>query len=119
MVRYIDGPTELAREGSVVTDLLVTGVHQQPLLVRRYADLVRPELPDVEADAEPLAAGLRRRVVEEDVAEPSRLKQVLAAASSRLGRLQPEEVVAHARHLVVPLLAGIDQLFISGFMAYE
>ena len=114
MSRYINRATELARQGATIADLLVSGVHQQLHLVRRDANLIRPELSHVETNTESFTTS-SRWVVEEYIAEVARLQQVLAAAASFLGRFQPEEVVAHACDLVVPLLAAAGHALVHVF----
>jgi len=77
----------------------VLGVNNKPLIVRCDVDLLRSELAHVEAEAEHL--GATWRTVVEHVAEVHLFQQVLAAAAAVtvVRRLQPEEVIAQARHL--------------------
>jgi len=81
-------------------------VNDQPLVVCRDTDLFRPELTYVKTETKhfPAASAISRTVIEH-VAEIHLFQQVLAAtaataaAVSVVCRLQPEEVVAQARHL--------------------
>jgi len=78
-------------------------VNDKPLIVRRNADLLRSELAHVKAETKHLAyaGGAIARTVVKHVAEIHLFQEVFSAAAAMavIRRLQPEEVVAQARHL--------------------
>ena len=86
----------------VRTFAFVFGVNDQPLIVRCDTDFFWSELAHVKTETKRLAAACSAilRAVVEHVTEIHLFQQVFAATPvTVVGRLQPEKVIAQARHL--------------------